>query len=89
MLDRARPMLATYCSDIVRVGDVGQGQVAKSVNNLLLWAAATALSEAAELAEARRHGPADAARRHAHQLGKKAGRSRTGIRCSSPGRRRT
>ena len=52
MLDRARPMLATYCSDIVRVGEVGQGQVAKSVNNLLLWAAATALSEAAELAEA-------------------------------------
>jgi 3-hydroxyisobutyrate dehydrogenase-like beta-hydroxyacid dehydrogenase len=52
VLDRARPMLSTFCSDILRVGEVGQGQVAKSVNNLLLWAAATALSEAAQLAEA-------------------------------------
>jgi 3-hydroxyisobutyrate dehydrogenase-like beta-hydroxyacid dehydrogenase len=37
-LDRIRPVLATYASDIVHLGDVGAGQTAKLLNNALFTA---------------------------------------------------
>ncbi|GAA3707058.1 NAD(P)-dependent oxidoreductase [Streptomyces tremellae] len=43
-----------YSSDIVRIGDIGAGQVAKAVNNLILWACLVADHEG--LALAHRHG---------------------------------
>jgi 3-hydroxyisobutyrate dehydrogenase and related beta-hydroxyacid dehydrogenases len=47
----ARPLLGCFCSDIAHVGEVGHGQVAKAVNNLLLWVDGVALLEAGRLAE--------------------------------------
>ena len=49
-LDQVRPMLATFCSDIAHLGEVGHGQVAKAINNLLLWVNGVALTEAGQLA---------------------------------------
>jgi 3-hydroxyisobutyrate dehydrogenase/2-hydroxy-3-oxopropionate reductase len=49
-LDQIRPMLATFCSDIAHLGEVGHGQVAKAINNLLLWVNGVALIEAGQLA---------------------------------------
>jgi 3-hydroxyisobutyrate dehydrogenase-like beta-hydroxyacid dehydrogenase len=51
---RLRPVLAAYSSDIVPTGDVGSAQVAKAVNNMILWACLVADHEA--LALAQRHG---------------------------------
>ena len=51
-IERARPALAVCGPDVERVGDVGAGQVAKSINNMLLWAAVTSNREAIELARA-------------------------------------
>ena len=48
---RARPVYATFASDIVHLGDVGHGQVGKTMNNLLLWLNAVGLLEAGKLAE--------------------------------------
>jgi 3-hydroxyisobutyrate dehydrogenase/2-hydroxy-3-oxopropionate reductase len=50
-LDALRPALSTFCSDIAHVGAVGHGQVAKAVNNLLLWVNGVALLEAGRLAQ--------------------------------------
>lgn len=50
VLDEVRPMLATFCSDIVHLGEVGHGQVAKAINNLLLWINGVGLMEAGRLA---------------------------------------
>jgi 3-hydroxyisobutyrate dehydrogenase/2-hydroxy-3-oxopropionate reductase len=50
ILDRVRPMLATFCSDIAHLGEIGHGQVAKAVNNFLLWVDGVALMEAGRLA---------------------------------------
>lgn len=50
VLERVRPMLAAFCSDIAHVGEVGHGQVAKAINNLLLWVNGVALIEAGRLA---------------------------------------
>jgi 3-hydroxyisobutyrate dehydrogenase-like beta-hydroxyacid dehydrogenase len=47
---RARPVYATFASDIVHLGDVGHGQVGKAMNNLLLWVNAIGLLEAGKLA---------------------------------------
>lgn len=49
---RARPVYATFASDIVHLGEVGHGQVGKTMNNLLLWVNAVGLLEAGRLAEA-------------------------------------
>ena len=49
---RARPVYAPFCSDIVHVGRVGHGQVAKTMNNMLLWVNGIALIEAGRLAAA-------------------------------------
>ncbi len=48
---RVRPIYATFCSDIQHIGPVGHGQVAKSVNNLLLWVNGIALIEAGRMCE--------------------------------------
>lgn len=48
---RAQPIFSTFSSDIVHVGDVGHGQVAKTMNNMLLWVNGIALMEAGRLAE--------------------------------------
>ena len=50
---RARPagLFGTFASDIVHLGDVGHGQVGKTMNNLLLWVNAVGLLEAGRLAE--------------------------------------
>lgn len=37
---------AAFCTDLVHVGDVGAGQVAKTLNNYLLWACVCANAEA-------------------------------------------
>lgn len=50
VLDQVRPMLATFCSDIAHLGQVGHGQMAKAINNLLLWVNGVALIEAGQLA---------------------------------------
>jgi 3-hydroxyisobutyrate dehydrogenase-like beta-hydroxyacid dehydrogenase len=48
---RARPVYGTFASDIMHLGDVGHGQVGKTMNNLLLWVNAIGLMEAGRLAE--------------------------------------
>jgi 3-hydroxyisobutyrate dehydrogenase len=47
---RARPVYGTFASDIVHLGEVGHGQVGKTMNNLLLWVNAIGLIEAGRLA---------------------------------------
>jgi len=42
---------AAYSSDIVRVGDIGAGQVGQAVNNLILWACLVADHEGLALAQ--------------------------------------
>ncbi len=51
VVDRARPIYSTFSSDIVHVGSVGHGQVAKTMNNMLLWVNGIALMEAGRLSE--------------------------------------
>lgn len=53
-VERLRPVLAAFASDIVHTGPVGSAQVAKAANNLVLWACLVADHEA--LALAQRHG---------------------------------
>ena len=48
---RARPVYGTFASDIMHLGEVGHGQVGKTMNNLLLWVNAVGLLEAGRLAE--------------------------------------
>lgn len=47
---RVKPILQTFSSDVLNVGDLGHGQVTKTVNNLLLWASAVATNEGFTLA---------------------------------------
>ena len=51
VLEDVRPMLETFCSDISHLGEIGHGQVAKAINNLLLWISGVGLMEAGRLAE--------------------------------------
>jgi 3-hydroxyisobutyrate dehydrogenase len=51
VVDRITPVLRSYSSDVVRTGDVGSAQVAKAVNNLILWACLVADHEGLALAE--------------------------------------
>src|SRR4029077_17085787 len=37
-LERARPVLQTFGRDVLHLGAVGSGQIAKMINNMLLWA---------------------------------------------------
>lgn len=47
---RLRPVLAAYSSDIIPTGDVGSAQVAKAVNNMIMWACLVADHEGLALA---------------------------------------
>jgi 3-hydroxyisobutyrate dehydrogenase len=51
VVERSRPIYQCFCSDIAHLGDVGHGQVGKTMNNLLLWINAVGLIEAGRLAE--------------------------------------
>lgn len=47
---RLRPVLAAFSSDIIHTGDIGSAQVAKAVNNMMMWACLVADHEALALA---------------------------------------
>ena len=49
--ERARPVLAAYSAQVLHLGEVGAGQIAKTVNNMLLWACMAANFEALTLAK--------------------------------------
>lgn len=50
VLQRAWPFLECFSSAIHHVGGLGTGQIAKTVNNLLLWSGLVAAAEALQLA---------------------------------------
>jgi len=49
--EACKDALASFCSSIFHVGDLGAGQVGKMVNNLILWACISANHEGLKLAE--------------------------------------
>lgn len=49
-LERLRPVLSAYSTDIVHTGPAGSAQIAKAANNLVLWACLVADHEAFALA---------------------------------------
>lgn len=51
VIERLKPVLATYSTDIVHTGAIGTAQVAKAANNLILWACLVADHEALALAK--------------------------------------
>lgn len=53
-LDRVRDVFDPWCAGVHHLGDLGAGQIAKSVNNLVHWAQICVIEEALDLA--RRHG---------------------------------
>ncbi len=72
VVDRVRPLCRPFAQAVVHVGDVGAGQVAKTVNNILLWACIRADVEALRLGRALGIDPA--ALREAMELGSGANR---------------
>ena len=48
---RARPALQAFAKDVLHLGGPGSGQIAKTINNLLLWACMTANFEALSFAK--------------------------------------
>jgi 3-hydroxyisobutyrate dehydrogenase-like beta-hydroxyacid dehydrogenase len=50
--EACRPAFSAFASDIFHLGAAGAGQVAKMVNNLILWACTSANDEGLRLAEA-------------------------------------
>ncbi len=51
IVERLQPVLACFCTDIIHSGGVGTAQVAKSANNMLMWACLIANHEALALAK--------------------------------------
>jgi 3-hydroxyisobutyrate dehydrogenase len=51
VVERIKPVLAAYSTDIVHTGGVGTAQVAKAANNLVMWACLIADHEALALAQ--------------------------------------
>ena len=51
VVERLRPVLAAYSSDIVHTGDAGSAQIAKAVNNMIMWACLVANHEGLALAQ--------------------------------------
>ncbi len=51
VVERLTPVLRAYSSDVVHTGGVGTAQVAKAVNNLILWACLVADHEGLALAQ--------------------------------------
>jgi 3-hydroxyisobutyrate dehydrogenase-like beta-hydroxyacid dehydrogenase len=52
VIDRLRPACEPFAEQVVHVGEVGAGQVAKTANNILLWACLRADVEALRLGRA-------------------------------------
>jgi 3-hydroxyisobutyrate dehydrogenase-like beta-hydroxyacid dehydrogenase len=52
VIDRVRAACAPFTEAVVHVGDVGAGQVAKTANNILMWACIRADVEAMRLGRA-------------------------------------
>lgn len=50
-IDACRPVLACFAEHVLRLGDVGAGQAAKAVNNMLLWTCLCANVEGMAFAE--------------------------------------
>jgi 3-hydroxyisobutyrate dehydrogenase len=50
-LARARPVLQSFGREVLHIGDVGSGQIAKMINNTLLWANMAANFESLTLAK--------------------------------------
>jgi 3-hydroxyisobutyrate dehydrogenase-like beta-hydroxyacid dehydrogenase len=50
-VERARPVLASYSAQVLHLGPVGSGQIAKTINNMLLWACMAANFEALTFAK--------------------------------------
>jgi 3-hydroxyisobutyrate dehydrogenase-like beta-hydroxyacid dehydrogenase len=50
IVERLKPVIAAYSTDIVHTGPVGTAQVAKAANNLIMWACLIADHEALALA---------------------------------------
>jgi 3-hydroxyisobutyrate dehydrogenase-like beta-hydroxyacid dehydrogenase len=59
VIDACRPAFEAFAADVCRIGEVGAGQVAKSVNNILLWACIRADYEALQLGRALGVEPSD------------------------------
>ncbi len=51
-LARARPVLETFAAKVLHLGDVGTGQIAKTINNMLLWSCMCANFETLTFAKA-------------------------------------
>jgi 3-hydroxyisobutyrate dehydrogenase-like beta-hydroxyacid dehydrogenase len=51
IVERVTPVLRAYSSDVVHTGDVGSAQVAKAVNNLIMWPCLVADHEGLALAQ--------------------------------------
>jgi 3-hydroxyisobutyrate dehydrogenase len=51
VVERITPVLKAYSADVVHTGEVGTAQVAKAVNNLILWACLVADHEGLALAQ--------------------------------------
>lgn len=51
VVERLKPVLASYSTDIVHTGGVGTAQVAKAANNLVMWACLIADHEALALGQ--------------------------------------
>lgn len=51
VVERLKPVLSAYSSDVVHSGDVGTAQVSKAANNLILWACLVANHEGLALAQ--------------------------------------
>ena len=51
VVERIRPVLAAYSTDIVHTGGVGTAQVAKAANNMVMWSCLIANHEALALAQ--------------------------------------
>lgn len=50
-LEKARPVLAAFSANVMHIGDAGGGQIAKMINNLLLWSCISANFEALTFAK--------------------------------------
>lgn len=50
-LERARPALSAFGAKVLHLGGMGSGQIAKTINNLLLWSCMAANFEALTLAK--------------------------------------
>src|SRR5262245_50752655 len=48
---KARPAIAAFSKQVLHVGDVGAGQITKSINNMLLWACMVANFECLTFAQ--------------------------------------